>query len=54
MLKTLGTIFIQNFSILLYPGVIENFISSKALKIIKVKEVEKDEFRYVEMASGAK
>jgi hypothetical protein len=40
VLETLGMISDQQFSI--------------ALKIIKVKEVEQDEFRYVELASGAK
>jgi hypothetical protein len=44
----------QQFSILIDPGATESFISSVVLKIIKVKEVEQDEFRYVEMASGAK
>jgi hypothetical protein len=39
---------------LIDPGATESFISSVVLKIIKVKEVEQDEFRYVELASGAK
>jgi hypothetical protein len=44
----------HHFSILIDPGAIESFISSVALKITKVKEVEKYEFRHVEMASSAK
>jgi hypothetical protein len=44
----------QHFSVLIDPGDTESFISSTALKIIKVKEIKQDEFRYVEMASGAK
>jgi uncharacterized protein with GYD domain len=44
----------QQFSILIDPGAIESFISSVVLKRIKVKEVKKDDFRYVELASGAK
>jgi hypothetical protein len=39
---------------LIDPGATERFISGAVLKIIKVKEVEQDEFSYVEMASGAK
>jgi hypothetical protein len=39
---------------LIDPGATESFISSSALKIIKVKEVEKYEFRYIELALGAK
>ena len=35
-------------------GATESFISSSALKIIKVKEVKQDEFRYIELALGAK
>jgi predicted aspartyl protease len=54
VLETSGTIVDQNFSILIDPGATERFISSATLKRIKVKEVEQDEFRYVEMASGAK
>ena len=53
MLKMLGTIADQNFSILIYPSAIERFISSETLKIIKVKAFEQDEFRYGKMASGA-
>jgi predicted aspartyl protease len=44
----------QHFSILIDLGATECFISSVVLKRIKVKVVEQDEFRYVEMASGAK
>jgi hypothetical protein len=54
VLKTLGTIADQNFSILIDPGATKIFISSATLKIIKVKVVEQDKFRYVEMTSGAK
>jgi hypothetical protein len=54
VLETSGTIVNQNFSILIYPGATNNFISSVALKRIKVKAVEHDEFRYVEMDLGAK
>jgi hypothetical protein len=54
VLETSGTIVDQNFSILIDPGATERFISSATLKRIKVKVVEQDEFRYVEMASGAK
>jgi hypothetical protein len=39
---------------LIDPYATESFISSATIKRIKVKEVEKDEFRYVEMESGAK
>jgi hypothetical protein len=35
-------------------GATKNFISSISLKGNKVKELEQDEFRYVEIASGAK
>jgi hypothetical protein len=54
VLETSGTIADQTFSILIDLGATERFISSAALKIIKVKAVEQDEFRYIEMASGAK
>jgi hypothetical protein len=54
MLETSGTIVDQTFSIWIDLGDIEIFVSSTLLKILKVKEVEKDNFRYVEMASGAK
>ena len=36
------------------PGATKSFIYSAALKRIKVKAVEHDEFSFVEMASGAK
>jgi hypothetical protein len=39
---------------LIDPSAIEIFISGVTIKIIKVKEVEKDEFISVELASGAK
>ena len=42
------------FSILIDPWAAQSFISSVAPKIIKVKAVEQDEFRYVELASRAK
>jgi hypothetical protein len=54
VLEMSSTIVDQNFSILIDPGATESFISGPVLKLIKVKVVEKDEFRYVEMASGAK
>jgi hypothetical protein len=54
VLKMSGMIIDQTFCILIDPGDTERFIYSEALKIIKVKEVEHDKFKYVEMASGAK
>jgi hypothetical protein len=39
---------------LIDPGATQSFISGVVLKRIKVKEVEHDEFSYVEMALGAK
>jgi predicted aspartyl protease len=54
LLETSSTIADKNFSILIDLGATENFISSSVLKIIKVKVVEHDEIRYIEMASGAK
>jgi hypothetical protein len=54
VLKTSGTIADQNFTILIDPGDTESFISSETLKVIKVKEFEEDESRYIEMASGSK
>jgi hypothetical protein len=39
---------------LIDPGATESFISGAMLKRITVKEVEQDEFIFVEMASGAK
>jgi len=44
-----GMITDQQFSILIDLGATENFIYSVALKIIKVKVVEKYEFSYLEM-----
>jgi hypothetical protein len=54
VLETSGIIVDQNFSILIDPGATESFISSVTLKRIKLKVVEQDEFRYVEMESSAK
>jgi hypothetical protein len=54
VLETSGTITDQTLSILIDPGATESFISGAALKRIKVKAVEQDEFSFVEMASGAK
>jgi hypothetical protein len=39
---------------LIYPGHTESFISGAALKIIEVKAVEWDEFRFVEISLGSK
>jgi hypothetical protein len=39
---------------LIDPGATESFIYGVALKRIKVKEVEHDDFNFVEMDSGAK
>ena len=49
-----GTVAEQTLSILIDLGDTESFISGAALKRIKVKAVEQDEFSFVEMASGAK
>jgi hypothetical protein len=54
MLETTGTVVDQTLSILIDPGATEIFISGAALKRIKVKAVEQDEFSFVEMASRAK
>jgi hypothetical protein len=54
VLETTGIIADQTLSVLIDPGATESFISGAALKMIKVKEVEQDEFSFVEMASGAK
>jgi hypothetical protein len=51
VLETSGTIADQTLSILIDPGATESFISGAALKRIKVKAVEQDEFSFVEMAS---
>jgi hypothetical protein len=50
----LGMIIDQNYSVLIDLSCTKSFISSAMLKIIKVKEVGRDEFNYVEMESGAK
>ena len=49
-----STIVDQTLSILIDPGAAKSFIYGAALKRIKVKAVEQDEFSFVEMASGAK
>jgi hypothetical protein len=54
VLETTGTVTDQTLSILIDPGATESFISGAALKRIKVKAVEQDEFSFVEMASRAK
>jgi len=54
MIKTSGTIADQNLSIFIDSGATESFISSAALKRIKVNEVKHDGFSFVEMDSGAK
>jgi hypothetical protein len=54
VLETTGTIADQTLSVLIDLGATESFISGAALKRIKVKAVEQDDFSYVEMASGAK
>jgi hypothetical protein len=54
MLEMIGTIIDQTLSVLIDLGATESFISGVVLKRIKVKEIEQDEFRFIEMASGAK
>jgi hypothetical protein len=54
MVENLGTIIDHTFSILIDPSATKSFIFGVALKIIKEKAVEQDEFFYMEMASGAK
>jgi hypothetical protein len=54
VLETIGTIADQTLSILIDLGATESFIYGEALKRIKVKVVEQDEFIFVEMTSGAK
>jgi hypothetical protein len=54
VLETTGIIVDQTLSVLIDPGATESFISGAALKRIKVKAVEQDEFSFIEMASGAK
>jgi hypothetical protein len=50
VLETTGTVTDHTLSILIDLGAIESFISGAALKRIKVKAVEQDEFSFVEMA----
>jgi hypothetical protein len=50
VLETTGTIADQTLSILIDPGATKSFISSAALKRIKVKAIEHDEFSFIEMA----
>jgi hypothetical protein len=54
VLETTGTVADLTLSILIDPGATESFISGAALKRIKVKETQQDEFSFVEMAIGAK
>jgi hypothetical protein len=54
MLEMSGTIADHTLSILIDPGATESFIYGAALKRIKVKGVEHNEFSFVQMASGAK
>jgi hypothetical protein len=54
VLETTGTIVDQTLSVLIDPGATESFISGAALKRIKVKAVEQDEFIFVEMDFGDK
>jgi hypothetical protein len=54
VLEMTGTVTDQTLSILIDPGATESFISGAALKRIKVKAVEQDEFSFMEMASRAK
>jgi hypothetical protein len=54
MLETTGTVADQILSILIDPGATESFISGAALKRIKVKAVEHDNFSFIGMALGAK
>jgi hypothetical protein len=54
MIETRGTITDHTLSVLIDPRAIESFISGAALKRIKVKVVDQNEFTFVEMASGAK
>jgi hypothetical protein len=48
ILEMLGMITDNHFSILIDLGATEFFISSVVVKIIKVKEFKRDEFRHVE------
>jgi fibronectin type 3 domain-containing protein len=51
--KKLLTFIDQTHSIMIDPSATESFISGTALKRIKVKEIEHDEFIFLEMASRA-
>ena len=52
MLETSATIANETLSILIDPDATESFIFGAALKMIKVKEFEQDEFSFIEMALG--
>jgi hypothetical protein len=54
VLEMTGTITGQTLIILIDPSATKSFISSAALKRIKVKAVKQDKFSFIEMASGAK
>ena len=54
MLEMTGTVADQTLIILIDLGATESFISVVALKRMKVKAVEHDEFSFMEMALGAK
>jgi hypothetical protein len=54
MLETTGTITDHTLSVLIDPRSTESFISGAALKRIMVKEVDQNEFIFVEMVSRAK
>jgi hypothetical protein len=54
VLEMTGTVTDQTLSILIDPCATESFISGAALKRIKVKAFEQDEFSFIEMASGSK
>ena len=54
MLETTGIVADQTLSILIDPGATKSFIYGAALKRIKVKVVEQDEFSFIEMALRAK
>ena len=54
VVETTGTVADQTLSILIDPGATESFISSVALKRIKVKVVHQNEFSFIEMALGTK
>jgi hypothetical protein len=54
VLEKTGTVADQTLSILIDSSATVSFISGAALKRIKVKDFEQDEFIFIEMASGAK